>query len=43
MNPREAVNTAMVGFRRVAAARKKAEVYSNEPDLKEAVANIHKQ
>ena len=42
VTPCEAVKTIGVESRRVAAARKKAAAYSDEPSLKEAMKSIHK-
>ena len=42
MTPCEAVRTAGGESRRVAAARKKAAAYSDEPSLKEVMNSIHK-
>ena len=41
VTPCEAVKTAVGESRRVAAARKKAAAYSDEPSLKEAMNSIH--
>ena len=42
VSPCNAVNTAWGESRRVAAARKKAAAYSDEPSLKEAMSGIHR-
>ena len=42
VTPCEAEETAGGESRRVAAARKKAATYSDEPDMKEAMDSIHK-
>ena len=42
VTPCEAVKTAGGKFRRVAAARKKAAAYSDEPSLKDAMNSVHK-
>ena len=42
VTPCEAVKTAGWESRRVAAARKKAAAYGDEPDLKEAMDSVHR-
>ena len=42
VTPCEAVTTAGGESRRVAAARKKAAAYSDEPSLKEAISGFHR-
>ena len=42
VTPCEAVKTAGGESRRVAVARKKAAVYSDEPSLKEAMSGLHR-